>query len=131
MQLKIQTKFSTKICRSSRTVEALTDYVKNLLESTITEFPNAAVLMEKLDKSKRNVIANFKCRDCPEYQNFQKAAGILRDDCVFWVSDGVENTITFRDPGTEDEQKVFFFVSKFFYFLYLFSLRAHSPTTIL
>lgn len=37
---------------------------------------------------------------------FQKIAALLREDCAFWVSSSSENMLVFKDPGTEDEQKV-------------------------
>lgn len=43
---------------------------------------------------------------------FQKAASILREDCAFYTGTDPtlkalnENMIIFRDPDTEDEQKV-------------------------
>jgi hypothetical protein len=81
-----------------------------------------------LNTNKRNVIAYFHCKDCQEYQNFQvqfiplnesqnfnniqKIAALLRDDCAFWVGKDAaltamqENMISFKDPDTQDEQKV-------------------------
>ena len=86
-------------------MDALNDFVKKLLEVTINEFDSGESLLTNLDKSKRNVIAYFNCRECPEYQNFMKVVALLREDCVFWVSKSSDNTLIFRDPGTDDEQK--------------------------
>lgn len=49
---------------------------------------------------------------------FQKVAAILREDCAFWVSTADEglkamkgNVMHFRDPDTEDVQKVGFYIN--------------------
>ncbi|VDN20252.1 unnamed protein product [Gongylonema pulchrum] len=97
--------------RSTRSVEALTTFVKQQLASSIKSFGNKEELEQKIDKSKRNIIAYFASKDTNEFQNFQKVAAILREDCAFWVStdSGVnsveENVMNFRDPDTEDEQR--------------------------
>jgi hypothetical protein len=46
----------------------------------------------------------------------QKIAALLRDDCSFWVGRDAalsamkENMLSFRDPTTQDEQKVYFYI---------------------
>lgn len=57
--------------RSTRSVDALTEFVKQQLQISINEFPSSEYLDKAMDRSKRNVIAYYHCRDCPEYQNFQ------------------------------------------------------------
>uniref|UniRef100_A0A914IBT1 Thioredoxin domain-containing protein n=1 Tax=Globodera rostochiensis TaxID=31243 RepID=A0A914IBT1_GLORO len=97
--------------RSTRSVEALTEFVLKQLEVSINEFPSVEYLNGALNTDKRNVIAYFHCRDCVDYQNFQKVAALLRDDCAFWVgldaalSAIKENMMSFRDPTTHEEQK--------------------------
>ncbi|KAL7078006.1 hypothetical protein ACQ4LE_002602 [Meloidogyne hapla] len=97
--------------RSTRSVEALTEFVRKQLEVSISEFPSLEYLSGAIKSEKRNIIAYFHCRDCVEYQNFQKIAALLRDDCAFWVGRDAaltaikENMMSFRDPTTQDEQK--------------------------
>nr|AVA09655.1 putative effector protein [Heterodera avenae] len=97
--------------RSTRSVEALTEFVKKQLEVSINEFPSVDYLNGAINADKRNVIAYFHCQDCVDYQNFQKIAALLRDDCSFWVGRDAaltaikENMLLFRDPTTHDEQK--------------------------
>ena len=57
--------------RSTRSVEALTEFVRKQLEISINEFPTLDYLNGAIAPTKRNVIAYFHCRDCVEYQNFQ------------------------------------------------------------
>ncbi|KAH7699896.1 Protein C06A6.5, partial [Aphelenchoides avenae] len=111
MKVFINGELITKEYRSTRSVDALTEFVKQQLQISINEFPSSDYLDKAMDRSKRNVIAYYHCRDCPEYQNFQKAAALLREDCAFWVGTNEalkamrENMMIFRDPGTDDEQK--------------------------
>lgn len=63
-------RLNTFYFRSTRTVDALIDFVKKLLEVTINEFDSMESLTASLDKSKRNIISYFNCRKCPEYENF-------------------------------------------------------------
>jgi len=58
----------------------------------------------------------------------KKIAALLRDDCAFWVGRDAaltaikENMMSFRDPTTQDEQKVFlFFEENFLKFFPIFS----------
>ncbi len=67
----------TKEYRSSRTVDALTDFVKKQLEVSISEFPTQEYLDTNINADKRNIIAYFHCRDCVEYQNFQASSLLL------------------------------------------------------
>lgn len=111
MKVFINGELVTKEYRSSRSVEALTAFVKQQLASSIQEFQNKEELDRLVDKSKRNIVAYFANKDSVEYSNFQKAAAILREDCAFWVGNDQAltaingNMMTFIDPDTEDEQK--------------------------
>ncbi|KAF1562490.1 UNVERIFIED_CONTAM: Endoplasmic reticulum resident protein 44.2, partial [Eudyptes robustus] len=95
--------------RGSRSVEALTAFVKQHLQTSIQEFGSIEQLNAGLDKSKRNVIGYFHCRDCPEYRNFQKAAALYREDCAFWsgTNEAIKamqgNMLVFKDPSTESD----------------------------
>uniref|UniRef100_A0A183BV95 Thioredoxin domain-containing protein n=1 Tax=Globodera pallida TaxID=36090 RepID=A0A183BV95_GLOPA len=80
--------------RSTRSVEALTEFVLKQLDVSINEFPTVEYLNGALNTDKRNVIAYFHCRDCVDYQNFQ----------VKWPRFCV-TTVPFGDPTTHEEQK--------------------------
>uniref|UniRef100_A0A914DZ56 Thioredoxin domain-containing protein n=1 Tax=Acrobeloides nanus TaxID=290746 RepID=A0A914DZ56_9BILA len=111
MKVFINGELITKEYRSTRSVEALTEFVKKQLEISINEFPTSEHLAASIDRRKRNVIAYFANRDSEEYQNFQKVASLLREDCAFWVGTNEalkamnKNMLVFRDPGTDDEQQ--------------------------
>lgn len=97
--------------RSTRSVEALTEFVRKQLAVSINEFSTLDYLNGAMNLDKRNIIAYFHCHDCKEYQNFQKIAALLRDDCAFWVGRDAaldamkENMMSFKDPTMQDEQK--------------------------
>uniref|UniRef100_A0A915PHN3 Thioredoxin domain-containing protein n=1 Tax=Setaria digitata TaxID=48799 RepID=A0A915PHN3_9BILA len=111
MKVFINGELANKEYRSTRSVEALTAFVKQQLSSSIRDFSDSKDLEQQMDKSKRNVIAYFVNKDTDEYRSFQKAATVLREDCSFWV--GINKNLEtaggsvmhFRDPDTEDEQK--------------------------
>uniref|UniRef100_A0A0N5AHA4 Thioredoxin domain-containing protein n=1 Tax=Syphacia muris TaxID=451379 RepID=A0A0N5AHA4_9BILA len=111
MKVFINGELVSKEYRSSRSVEALTAFVKQQLASSIQEFNSKEELDGLMDKSKRNVIAYYASKSSNEYKNFQKAAAILREDCSFWSGNDPSlsaingNMLTFVDPDTEDEQK--------------------------
>lgn len=59
------------ITRSTRSVEALTAFVKQQLSSSIQDFVDKKDLEQQMDKSKRNVIAYFADKNTDEYRSFQ------------------------------------------------------------
>lgn len=59
------------IDRSTRSVEALTAFVKQQLSSSIQDFVGKKDLEQQMDKSKRNVIAYFADKNSDEYRSFQ------------------------------------------------------------
>ncbi|OZC11051.1 hypothetical protein X798_01877 [Onchocerca flexuosa] len=111
MKVFINGELANKEYRSTRSVEALTEFVKRQLSSSIKDFANKKDLEQQMDKSKRNVIAYFADKNSDEYRSFQKIATILREDCAFWVGINEDlkavsgSMMHFRDPDTEDEQK--------------------------
>lgn len=98
------------VFRSTRSVEALTNFVKYQLSTAINEFTNQQQLDAAMDKSKRNVAAWFR-RGGQEYSNLKKVASLLKEECTFWVADEAAsssldgNRLVFVDPDTQDEQK--------------------------
>ncbi|VDK62364.1 unnamed protein product [Onchocerca ochengi] len=111
MKVFINGELANKEYRSTRSVEALTEFVKRQLSSSIKDFASKKDLEQQMDKSKRNVIAYFADKNSDEYRSFQKVATILREDCAFWVGINEDlkavngSMMHFRDPDTEDEQK--------------------------
>ncbi|KAK0398241.1 hypothetical protein QR680_002493 [Steinernema hermaphroditum] len=110
MKVFINGELISKEYRSTRSVEALTAFVLQQLDVSITEFPSKVYLEAGIDRSKRNVIGYFADRTSAEYGNLKKVASLLREDCSFWVATdealkGVNgNLLKFRDPDTDDEQ---------------------------
>lgn len=110
MKVFINGELATKEYRASRTVEALTEFVKEQLATSIRDFNSTEELEQMMDTSKRNMIAYFADKNSEEYTNFNKAAMILREDCAFYVGTDPalkalnQNKIIFKDPDTEDEQ---------------------------
>ncbi|EJW80578.1 thioredoxin [Wuchereria bancrofti] len=111
MKVFINGELASREYRSTRSVEALTAFVKQQLSSSIQDFAGEKDLERQMDKSRRNVIAYFADKNSDEYRSFQKVATILREDCAFWVGSDENLKVVngsmmhFRDPDTEDEQK--------------------------
>lgn len=110
MKVFVNGELIAKEYRSSRSVEALTGFVKYQLSTAINEFSSQQMLDASLDKTKRNVVAWVK-RGGPEHTNIKKVASLLREECVFYVSDESAsnsldgNRLVFIDPDSQDEQK--------------------------
>ncbi|CAB3405862.1 unnamed protein product [Caenorhabditis bovis] len=110
MKVFVNGELIQKEYRSSRSVEALTNFVKYQLSTAINEFASQDQLDATLDTSKRNIIAWLR-KDGPEYANLKKIASLLREDCTFWVptdelaGKNTENKLSFKDPDNEGEVK--------------------------
>ncbi|CAP35257.1 Protein CBG17689 [Caenorhabditis briggsae] len=110
MKVFVNGELISKEYRSTRSVEALTNFVKYQLSTAINEFSSQDQLSQEMDKSKRNVVAWLK-KDGPEFANLKKVASILREDCSFWVptdhfgTQTTENKLSFFDPDTNEEAK--------------------------
>ncbi|KAE9547801.1 hypothetical protein FO519_008988 [Halicephalobus sp. NKZ332] len=74
--------------RGQRSMDALSDFVKKQIESTVKHFTSPEDLSQNIDAGKRNIIGYFTHPSGEEYANFQKIASALRDDCVFWLGTG-------------------------------------------
>jgi len=74
--------------RGQRSVDALSEFVKKQIESTVKHFNSPEDLNQQIDNGKRNIIGYFTHPSGEEYNNFQKVASALRDDCVFWLGTG-------------------------------------------
>ena len=65
--------------------------------SPVKEFTSLSEV-EKTDDKKRTAIGYFETKESVEYQNFQKVASILKDDCIFQAGFG-EVTEHMHPPG--------------------------------
>ncbi|VDO08627.1 unnamed protein product [Haemonchus placei] len=110
MKVFVNGELIQKEYRSTRSVEALTAFVKYQLSTAINEFETQEQLTAAMDKTKRNVVAWVK-RGGEEYSNLKKVASLLREECTFWVANEAataslnENKLSYYDPDDENEQK--------------------------
>ncbi|PAV76920.1 hypothetical protein WR25_23676 [Diploscapter pachys] len=109
MKVFVNGELIQKEYRSSRSVEALTNFVKYQLSTAINEFGSDNEVEAAIDRTKRNIIARLN-KNGQEYANMKKIGSILREECTFWVpSDTLAQTVTgssveFVDPDTGDKQ---------------------------
>ncbi|EYB86442.1 hypothetical protein Y032_0279g1210 [Ancylostoma ceylanicum] len=110
MKVFVNGELIQKEYRSTRSVEALTSFVKYQLSTAINEFASQDQLTAAMDPSKRNVVAWVK-RGTEDYANLKKVASLLREECTFWVADEAlsatvtENKLSYYDQDSKDEQK--------------------------
>ena len=96
--------------RGQRSVDALSEFVKKQIESTVKHFNSPEDLAQQLDKGKRSIIGYFTHPSGEEYSNFQKIASALRDDCAFWIGTGdwvaphtkTGNAVYFRAENSDE-----------------------------
>ncbi|VDL76274.1 unnamed protein product [Nippostrongylus brasiliensis] len=110
MKVFVNGELIQKEYRSTRSVEALTAFVKYQLSTAINEFSSQEQLTAAMDTSKRNVIAWVK-RGGEEYTNLKKIASLLREECNFWLATESatanlpEDKLSYMDPDAQEEQK--------------------------
>lgn len=110
MKVFVNGELIQKEYRSTRSVEALTSFVKYQLSTAINEFGSEEELNTTIDRSKRNIVALVKRGD-EMYLNVKKIASLLREDCTFWVLAEApsavlsEDRLYFIDPETQQEQQ--------------------------
>jgi len=83
--------------RGQRSAEAFANFIREQLVSPVKEFTSLSEV-EKTDDKKRTAIGYFETKESVEYQNFQKVASILKDDCIFQAGFG-EVTEHMHPPG--------------------------------
>ncbi|KAF8373060.1 erp-44.2, partial [Pristionchus pacificus] len=105
MKVFVNGELVTKEYRSTRSVEALTDFVKQQLQTAMHEFSSEEQLMSNLDRSKRNIIARFADSSSVGYTNLKKMSSILKEECQFFIGKSSSDSIVFFDPDTKDEQR--------------------------
>lgn len=119
MKIFINGELINKEYRSTRSVESLIQFVDEQLKTAIVEFSSNDALHAQMDQDKRNILGYFANKNGPEYNNFQKIAALLREDCVFWLGTDEAlkalngNMLIFKDPGTGDDQTVSLFIMCF------------------
>jgi len=100
--------------RGQRTANSLADFVRQQLKNPVKEVTNLDQIYE-MEREKRTVIGYFEKKECKEYENFEKTAKILKDDCDFFVAFGdtskPERTsgdnVIFRPKGEENPEMVY------------------------
>ncbi|KAJ1354868.1 hypothetical protein KIN20_011942 [Parelaphostrongylus tenuis] len=111
MKVFVNGELIQKEYRSTRSVEALTNFVKYQLSTAINEFTSEEQLNSTIDRSKRNIVALVKRGD-DVYSNVKKIASLLREDCNFWVMAEAPSTalsedrLYFIDPDTQQEAAI-------------------------
>ncbi|XP_019855522.1 PREDICTED: endoplasmic reticulum resident protein 44-like isoform X2 [Amphimedon queenslandica] len=94
--------------RGQRTVEALVSFVKKQIESPVHFVSNYAAALEKVEGNTKAAIGFFATNESIEYQNFNKIAFSLKDECRFFAiisSDTSAPQLTFREQsGSTDQQ---------------------------
>ncbi|CAL8290856.1 unnamed protein product [Merluccius merluccius] len=73
--------------RGQRSVAAIASFIRGQKVDPITEV-HSLEEVNKVDRSKRNIIGYFETKDSDGYHAFEKVANILRDDCVFFAAFG-------------------------------------------
>lgn len=73
--------------RGQRSLDAITDYVRDLLRDPVKELETAED-MEKVDVNKRKTVIFIPDKNSPLYEIYLKVAMDLRDDCQFFIVKG-------------------------------------------
>ncbi|CAH1788262.1 unnamed protein product [Owenia fusiformis] len=96
--------------RGQRSVEALVQFIKDQIKSTVAEVASSDDL-DNLDENKRHIIGYFNEASGPAYENFKKISSLLKDDCQFTGLFGEASikerangdNIVYRAPRTHNE----------------------------
>ncbi|KAK7881070.1 hypothetical protein WMY93_032320 [Mugilogobius chulae] len=73
--------------RGQRSVTAIADFIRTQQVHPVKEAATQPEI-NKVDRSKRNIIGYFETKDSDNYRTFEKVANILRDDCTFLAGFG-------------------------------------------
>ena len=73
--------------RGQRSVESFVNFVSEHIKDPITELTEPGQL-GSLDAKKRHLVGYFAGKEGPEFDNIQKLAGSLKEDCMFHVGVG-------------------------------------------
>ncbi|KFM62196.1 Endoplasmic reticulum resident protein 44, partial [Stegodyphus mimosarum] len=94
--------------RGQRSLEALTDYIRDLLRDPVKEL-ESAIDIQNVDMNKRKTIIYIPDKASPIYEIFLKVAMDLRDDCQFFIVKGQLGTAHLRP---DQKAKILFNPSK-------------------
>ncbi|KAK3082779.1 hypothetical protein FSP39_005138 [Pinctada imbricata] len=94
--------------RGQRSVDALAQYIRDQLRSSIQEHTTLESL-DEVDEKKRHIIGYFADKSSENYRLFTKLASSLRDDCQFHEAVGAfsepersaGDSIVYRAPNTK------------------------------
>ncbi|KAI6182543.1 Thioredoxin [Aphelenchoides bicaudatus] len=97
--------------RGQRSVEALKEFILKQIEFSVAHINENDVVENVIDAKKRNIIGYFTAPSGVEYENFQKVASALRDECAFHVGIGewarkknpAGNSLFFRAPNEKND----------------------------
>jgi endoplasmic reticulum resident protein 44 len=81
-------KLSKKEYRGPRSVESMAEFVKKQVEYSVSHIDEKLPLEHVVCNKQRNIVGYFTSKTGIEYQNFQRVASDLRDDCKFHVGIG-------------------------------------------
>ncbi|CAB3408819.1 unnamed protein product [Caenorhabditis bovis] len=77
--------------RSSRSVEAFTDYINKQMQLTLKTFNDKAAMQTSYNPEKSTIYAYFRESSGVEFENLKKVSQLYRDDCDFLVGIGEQN----------------------------------------
>ncbi|XP_022112151.1 endoplasmic reticulum resident protein 44-like isoform X2 [Acanthaster planci] len=100
--------------RSQRSKDAFMNFLRDQVKDSINQMQTKEDV-QKIDQSKRNIIAYFKAVNTNEYSVFRRVASALRDDCSFHVGIGENfrsetvsgDNIMFRPPRTSGQDMLY------------------------
>ncbi|XP_038049167.1 endoplasmic reticulum resident protein 44-like [Patiria miniata] len=107
-------KLAKREYRSQRSKDAFLSFLREQVKDNILQMQTKEDI-QKVDETKRNVIAYFKSSNTNEYMVFKRVASALRDDCSFYVGIGDNfrsetvsgDNIMFRPPRTKDQDMLY------------------------
>ena len=100
--------------RGQRSVESFINFVSEHIKDPISDLSEPG-LLGALDVKKRHLVGYFSAKEGPEYQNVQKLAGALKEDCMFHVGvgdafaqqrgEGGANKLLYRPAKARDSEE--------------------------
>ncbi|CAI4225418.1 unnamed protein product [Auanema sp. JU1783] len=107
MKIFVNGELIQKEYRSSRSVEALTNFVKYQLSTSMNNFNNDEQLEKSMDHTKRNIVVWLQ-PSSPALSIIKKVAALLREECVFWATENSStDKLSFYDPDDNNNQQKF------------------------
>lgn len=102
---------STLFYSGQRSAEALKEFILKQVQFSVAHINEADVLDNILESNKRNIVGYFTSASGVEYENFQKVASALRDECAFHVGIGewarqknpAGNSLFYRAPHEHND----------------------------